>query len=666
MTPGTASAEEAARLWAGVGHEIRTPLMGVVGMMELLARTPLNDAQRRLIATAQESSSALMRIVDDVLELAKIKTGYFTLEETAMDVADMVENCAEVLARQAEAKGLDLICDVEPNMPMVVGDAVRLRQVLLNLGANAVKFTDSGSVQLNLRIREHKGDRVSLGFTVADTGVGIPQELQSFLFEPFTQLAGAPGRGQGGLGLGLAICRNIITAMGGTILLDSSAGAGTRCHVTVSLPLAKAAAPERSRIEGARVLLVHNGEAVMDVAARHLTAAGATAMAVTDLGAVGTQARNLIADGNSPAVILLGPAVEGEDVRALDEALQRIIPNRAVPLVWLYGRSAGLDAGRKSVARVAAYPLRRNVLLRAIAEAASHHESHRLTTIERPTSLARDGDGDTAAARVAGRLILVAEDNVINQQVLRQQLAILGFDCDIVGHGEDALKALANGNYRMMLCDCHMPDMDGFELTRRIRTIERDAREKNLGNSHLPIVAVTANALPGDAERCREVGMDDYLAKPLEIRTLMAMLERWAGEPSPAVQSLRMDMEGEAAPPVVLDLSSLKTVYGDNAKQLGVVLDEWCVVMTDALEEVRVALLTGRHDVALPAAHRIKGSAGIAGAREMSIAAAILEVSLKSGDVARISADGERLQRTGRAALQSARIWIARNTGAAA
>jgi signal transduction histidine kinase len=246
---------EAARMWASIGHEIRTPLMGVVGMLELLGRTALSETQRRLIDTAQESSAALMRIVDDVLDLTAMRTGRLSFHPGPADIGDVVESCAELLARPAEAKGLVLTCEVDPALPEATCDPVRLRQVLLNLGGNALKFTENGQIRFTAERLNADAGWVGIRLTVADTGVGIPEELQAFLFEPFSRLAGTPGRGQGGLGLGLAICRNLIENMGGKIALETAPDTGTKVILTLTFPAATPA-PAHRPLEKSKFLFV--------------------------------------------------------------------------------------------------------------------------------------------------------------------------------------------------------------------------------------------------------------------------------------------------------------------------------------------------------------------------------------------------------------------------
>ncbi|MBY0509362.1 MAG: response regulator [Rhodospirillaceae bacterium] len=655
----------AAGVWAAMSHEIRTPLMGVVGMLEILSRTPLTDEQRRIIATVGDSSVALMRIVDDVLDLAKLESARLALTPVSTDLTDLMEGCAEVLANQADSKGLAVICEVDPRVPQVMCDALRVRQVLLNFGANAVKFTETGHVSLGLQVIEAAEHDVRLRFTVADTGIGIPDDLHVFLFKPFSQLAVTAGQGRGGVGLGLAICRNLVEAMGGKITIDSVPGKGTRFHVDVIFPAIEGELGA-ARLDGRTVVAVDAGEPAMRIAVAYLEAAGARVQRVKTLNNLTQHDAGLRSGGHDPPVILIGPDAEAEDVETATSTLRRTMPNVRLSVLWLYPRAVGgaLSLARRGVRGVRAHPLRRNELLGAVAGAQANIVDDPTPVLTRRIGGAPLIHGDqeaAAAARADGRVILVAEDNVINQQVLRQQLAILGFDCDMANSGGAALQALRERSYLLLLCDCHMPGIDGFELTRLIR-----AQEKESGK-HLPIIAVTANAMPGESDRCRAAGMDDYLAKPIEIRGLQGALARWLGEDR---SPLEVDAASKKAPALgaatlasphanlkSIDLRNLTAVFGNDPARLKPVLDQWRVVIGDSSADLNRALAASEWEDAIGAAHRIKGSAGIAGAHTLSAAAVALETALRMGDSAAIARAGEHVLACATAALTEVQVW---------
>lgn len=647
---------DGAGVWAAMSHEIRTPLMGVVGMLEILSRTSLTDEQRRIIATAGESSLTLMHIVDDVLDLAKMEASRLKLMPVVTDLVELLEGCTETLANQNETKNLAITCEAGFDVPPVLCDALRLRQVILNLGNNAIKFTETGQVALTLKVIENAIGRVALRFTIADSGIGIPPELHAFLFQPFSQLAASSGRGLGGVGLGLAICRNLIDAMRGEISVESTLGQGTRFHVDVAFPIAAAPAQQKASLEGLKIVAVDAGEPALQIAMRYLEGAGARVQRVTALSSLmSAQAGAFKEDGEGSLVIIIGPDAEPEDVEAVTTSLQNARPSERLSVLWLHPRAlgGGSSLARRGVRTMRAHPLRRGALLTAVAGAhpvATQFDVPPLMTRRVPVQALRD-DEVAAIARAEGRIILVAEDNLVNQQVLRQQLAILGFDCDMASSGIAALQALRERRYLLLLCDCHMPGMDGFELTRLIRAGEQE------GTPRIPIIAITANAMPGEAERCRAVGMDDYLAKPIEIKGLQTVLGRWiAPEPSEFVHASTQRTTQTAALDVI-DLRNLRAVFGDDPARLKPVLDQWRNVIEDASTHLRHALAATQWDEAASAVHRIKGSAGIAGAHRLSAAAVVLEDALRISDASAVAHEGARVLECTAAALREVAAW---------
>ncbi len=667
------TAVNTAGVWAAMSHEIRTPLMGVMGMLEILARTSLTDEQRRIMATVGESSTALMRIVDDMLDLAKLESARLALSPTSTDLTELLEGCTELLANQAEPKGLSITCEVDFNLPRVSCDALRLRQVLLNLGMNAVKFTEAGHVALSAHLRHIDAQNAAIRFCISDSGIGIPQELQAFLFQPFSQLAMTAGQGLGGVGLGLAICRNLVEAMGGKVDVESASGKGSRFFVDVTFPIvAPSADAHVIRLDDLLVVAADAGEPALQVALRYLEAAGARIERVEALNSLSGNtlaARYLTAGKGRNVVVVIGPSAEPEDVEAATGVLQLASAPAKLPVLWLHPRAIGgaVSLARRGVRGIRAHPLRRAVLLAAVAGAqpltTELDAAPILTRRLDASSFAASEVETVAAARAEGRVILVAEDNVVNQEVLRQQLAILGFDCDIASTGTAAMQALQERSYLLLLCDCHMPSMDGFELTRLIR-----AGEKADGR-HLPIVAITANAMRGEEERCRAAGMDDYLAKPIEIKSLQAALDRWlpvACDPvfavparsAPASAKNALNVEASIGTVVgAVDLRNLIAVFGDDAVRLRPVLAQWRVVIETSCADLKRALGAMQWDDASAAAHHIKGSAGIAGAHSLSTTAALLEQALHTQDLAGVGRESKRVFDSAERALKEIQQW---------
>ncbi len=659
-----------ATVWAAVSHEIRTPLTGVMGMLEILGHTSLTEEQRRIIATAEASSLTLMRIVDDVLDFAKLESTSVTLAPVPTDIGALAEDCAAILSGQAGAKGLIVTCETDSRLPRVVCDPVRVRQLLVNLGGNAVKFTDQGGVaitaQMTAATPAAAPATVGVRLSVRDSGIGIPEELRPFLFQPFSRLA-TGGTSRSGAGLGLAICRRIVEIMGGGISVEAGAGPGSQkaggsvFHVDLILPVAAQARDAGPALKGVQVLAVE-GDRATAIALRYLQDAGATVTRLRGLGEVthhlGSHAPGADSlEPQGPSLVLLSPDAESEDIAAVCHALEAMAQG-APPVLWLRPRPAGAAPAVRGVESAGAYPIRRADLLAAVKRAIDPPDASAVAAAV-VTRRAGTAAGFTAVreesmayARAEGRVVLVAEDNPINQDVLRQQLSILGFDCDIAENGAAALKALATGRYLVMLCDCHMPGVDGFELTRRVRATEN-------GAARLPIIAITANALPGEAARCLAAGMDDYLAKPIEIRTLNAMLDRWVAPdyrsavaiPPPDAPLPVRTPPPSSAPARVVDIRNLEAIYGNDPERLALVLTDWRSGIENAVRTITGALAKGQPDAALDAAHRIKGSAGIAGAYGLSVEAGALEAALRAGNRAAVQLAARRVETLADAAI---------------
>ena len=452
----------------------------------------------------------------------------------------------------------------------------------------------------------------------------------------------------GGVGLGLAICRTLVDAMGGQISVDSRPGEGTRFDVDVTFKIAPAAVARLPLFNDTEIVTVDTGDATLGIALRYLEGAGAAVVRVDNLGALG---RHLPAP-QKKTVMLLGPEAEAEDVEATAVALRRMGSERFSSIVWLHHGAAGSLPARSGVWPVRTNPMRRGDLFSAVARLGGAREGDGFAVLTRHQARFVDPSDAVQAARADGLVILVAEDNKVNQEVLRQQLAILGYDCDIAPTGHAALKLLGDRSYPLLLCDCHMPGMDGFELTRMIRSKESS------GEARMPIIAVTANAVPGEATRCRAAGMDDYLAKPIEIGALQAKISRWIGVVQPnAMWTGIAPATRIETPEPTLDLRSLSVVYGNDPVRLAPILEQWTVAMKDVLHDLEASVTAHAWDTALAAAHRIKGSAGVAGAARLSAAAAALEVTLHGRDAAAIERDCERVRALTMAGLKEAADW---------
>ena len=464
---------------ATMSHEIRTPMNGVLGMIDVLDRTPLNAEQRDALATVRYSASALLKIIDDILDFSKIEAGRLDLERIELSPLELIEGAAEALAPQAAAKGIKLGAFLGPGVPdRVIGDPIRLQQILFNLIGNAVKFTEKGYVRVWLeRAPDGKRGEVTLRIKVEDSGIGLTQEQQQRLFQPFVQADSTTTRRFGGTGLGLSIVRRLAEAMRGTVRIESEPGKGSTFVVTVRVEDAGSAvgpAPDLA-LRGLVLTVALPDRAEARAIVRYLVDAGATVGLAPPLTSV-------------LGVHIVGP----KDLKG------------HVPLH---------DGPASATASGLVRPWRRDAIVRAVAQAAG-----------RVSTVSREAVARPVPDRVTGR-VLVVDDNSVNRKILARQLELAGATTDSAAGGEEALAKWKAGNFDLVLADLQMPTMDGFELARRIRQSEQDERR-----ARTPILAITASAQEEQEQKSRAVGMDGFLTKPVGIEELKKALEVWLKE----------------------------------------------------------------------------------------------------------------------------------------